>query len=199
MVLEFTNAAPIQCAASANASQFSQCLVPNATHISSQDVLSFYSIDLSFWHYFLPLFLFIVVFRLAGYLVLRFIYGPKSGWPGIKPTFVLTMENGDYSARRFTLMYWCISSTFTLRLVQLQAADVVLCVLMWFAHFSQIHTSIYRFFVDFDLHAHCDCFFKTLLQFEEADSSLWDSTAFYVPHVWNLFILKHIIQQKLRD
>ena len=78
MVLEFTNAQPIQCAASPNASQFAQCLMPNVTHVSSQDVLSFYDIDLSFWHYFLPLFLFIVVFRLAGYLVLRFVYGPKS-------------------------------------------------------------------------------------------------------------------------
>ncbi|KAK7480392.1 hypothetical protein BaRGS_00028311 [Batillaria attramentaria] len=79
MVLEFTDAAPVMCAASANASHFSQCLQPNVTSVSSQDVLKFYHVDLQFWEYFMPLFIFIVVFRLAGYLVLRFIYRPQSG------------------------------------------------------------------------------------------------------------------------
>ncbi|XP_076471095.1 uncharacterized protein LOC143301001 isoform X2 [Babylonia areolata] len=79
MVLEFTDAPPIQCAASPNASQFPQCLQPNVTHVSSQDVLGFYHMDLTFWQYLLPLFLFILVGRLAGYLVLRFIFRPRFG------------------------------------------------------------------------------------------------------------------------
>ncbi|KAK7098883.1 hypothetical protein V1264_003101 [Littorina saxatilis] len=78
LVLEFTNAAPVQCTMSANTSQFSQCMQPNVTHIASEEVLKFYNVDLTFWHYFLPLFAFIVIFRVAGYLVLRFVYRPNS-------------------------------------------------------------------------------------------------------------------------
>ena len=79
LVLEFSDAPPVQCALSANASQFAGCLQPNVTHVSSQDVLAFYGVDLSFWHYFLPLFLFLLAARLAGYLLLRFLHRPRSG------------------------------------------------------------------------------------------------------------------------
>jgi hypothetical protein len=87
MVLEFADGDPISCAKGrdlnttylAEASQFKECLQPNVTHVASAEVLKFYEIEWTFWEYLLPLFIFIFVFRLAGYLVLRFVFRPQSG------------------------------------------------------------------------------------------------------------------------
>lgn len=78
MSLEFTDAAPVLCAPSTNVSesQFSSCLHHNATSIPSHEVLQFFGINWTFWQYLLPLFVFIVVFRVAGYFVLRYVQRP---------------------------------------------------------------------------------------------------------------------------
>ncbi|XP_060083424.1 uncharacterized protein LOC132562686 [Ylistrum balloti] len=78
MSLEFTDALPVLCASSTNISesQFSSCLHHNVTTIPSQEVLQFFGIDWPFWKYLLPLFIFIIAFRIAGYFVLRFVQRP---------------------------------------------------------------------------------------------------------------------------
>ncbi|KAL8614193.1 hypothetical protein ACOMHN_026410 [Nucella lapillus] len=78
-VLEFRHAPPVQCARAANASRFPQCQQPNVTHVASEDVLALYGMDLPYWLYLAPLFLFILAGRVGGYLVLRFVLRPRSG------------------------------------------------------------------------------------------------------------------------
>ncbi|XP_069134109.1 uncharacterized protein [Argopecten irradians] len=75
MSLEFTDAPPVLCASSTNISesQFASCLHQNVTFIPSQEVLQFFGVDWPFWKYLLPLFIFIIAFRIAGYFVLRFV------------------------------------------------------------------------------------------------------------------------------
>ncbi|KAK3103489.1 hypothetical protein FSP39_019592 [Pinctada imbricata] len=77
MLIEFQDGPQVQCAVqtSISESQFYSC-ANNATHIPSAEVLQHYGITWSYWQYICPLFIFIVVFRLAGYLTLRFIQKP---------------------------------------------------------------------------------------------------------------------------
>ncbi|XP_076115530.1 uncharacterized protein LOC143083181 [Mytilus galloprovincialis] len=79
LYLEFHNSAPFSCAAPSNnisGSHFTTCLQSNSTMIPSEDILKYYNIDWEYWQYLMPLFIYIVVFRIAGYLVLRFIQKP---------------------------------------------------------------------------------------------------------------------------
>ena len=68
-----------RCAISTNTTQsnFETCQQVNGTTIPSQEVLEYYGIDQPFWHYFLPLFAFLIVFRVLGYLLLRFYQKPS--------------------------------------------------------------------------------------------------------------------------
>lgn len=80
MFLEFDDGPDIRCAvkSATSESQFRSCLYSNSTHISSNEVLDFYGIDLPSWAYILPLFVFIMFFRIAGYFMLRYIQKPSN-------------------------------------------------------------------------------------------------------------------------
>lgn len=80
LYLEFHDGPEFSCAASTGVteSHFAACLHSNSTVIQSNEILQYYSIDWQFWQYLLPLFIYIILFRVAGYLVLRFIQKPHS-------------------------------------------------------------------------------------------------------------------------
>jgi hypothetical protein len=48
----------------------------NATTIPSELVLDYYDIRLDYWQYFMPLFVFIIVFRSLSYITLKFVQKP---------------------------------------------------------------------------------------------------------------------------
>ncbi|XP_062612613.1 uncharacterized protein LOC134274352 [Saccostrea cucullata] len=79
MYLEFYDGPNINCAikTSVSESQFSTCLFSNATSIPSNEVLHFYGVSQPYWTYILPLFAFIFIFRIGGYLMLRFKQKPN--------------------------------------------------------------------------------------------------------------------------
>ncbi|KAK3585439.1 hypothetical protein CHS0354_020158 [Potamilus streckersoni] len=79
LYLEFSGGSPIQCAAETGttSSNFPSCFEGNNTRIPAQDLLQFYRIDLSYWGYFMPLFVFISLFLLLGYVQLRFFQKSK--------------------------------------------------------------------------------------------------------------------------
>ncbi|KAL5007552.1 hypothetical protein ScPMuIL_016358 [Solemya velum] len=75
LYLEFHNSNPILCSPNTNKteSSFQSCRDPNSDQlIDGDEVLSFYNINWSYWQYLLPLFAFIIVFRILGYLILRY-------------------------------------------------------------------------------------------------------------------------------
>ncbi|XP_046546159.1 ABC transporter G family member 21-like [Haliotis rubra] len=78
MVLEFSGDKTVQCATTTGASQFSSCLTTNETSVTNYQVLSFYEVQPSYWVYVFPLIFFICLFRLLGYLILRFVHKPSS-------------------------------------------------------------------------------------------------------------------------
>ncbi|XP_052675102.1 LOW QUALITY PROTEIN: uncharacterized protein LOC128156830 [Crassostrea angulata] len=79
MCLEFNDGPDIRCAvrSTTSESQFGTCLYSNSTHIPSNEVLRFYGIDLPYWAYILPLFVFILFFRISGYFMLRYKQKPS--------------------------------------------------------------------------------------------------------------------------
>ncbi|XP_053384355.1 uncharacterized protein LOC123537135 [Mercenaria mercenaria] len=92
MFLEFHDGEDVICAkiTSSSRSNFPSCLsdlprnitlspsnnTASLPTIPSQEVLLYYGIDQPFWHYFLPLFAFLIVFRILGYVLLRFYQKP---------------------------------------------------------------------------------------------------------------------------
>ncbi|KAL3842528.1 hypothetical protein ACJMK2_020531 [Sinanodonta woodiana] len=74
LYLELSGGSPIQCATETGttSSNFFSCFEGNNTRIPTQDLLQFYRIDLNYWGYFMPLFVFISLFLLLGYVQLRF-------------------------------------------------------------------------------------------------------------------------------
>ncbi|XP_050409543.1 uncharacterized protein LOC126824373 [Patella vulgata] len=77
LVLEFYDGEGVQCLQAKNESNFMICKDVNATHIPPEDILSNLDIHLSYIEYFLPLLFFAALFRLLGYLLLRFVHYPK--------------------------------------------------------------------------------------------------------------------------
>ncbi|XP_052269377.1 uncharacterized protein LOC127870861 isoform X3 [Dreissena polymorpha] len=76
MVLEFEHAQPVKCSSSSNSSVFLVCQETNVTSIPSHMVLEYYDITWSYWQYILPLLLFTVIFRVLGYITLRYFRKP---------------------------------------------------------------------------------------------------------------------------
>ena len=76
MYIEFKNAPPLSCSIDHNFTTFTICREDNATTIPSELVLDYYDIRLDYWQYFMPLFLFIIVFRSLSYITLRFVQKP---------------------------------------------------------------------------------------------------------------------------
>nr|XP_022290386.1 ABC transporter G family member 22-like [Crassostrea virginica]XP_022290391.1 ABC transporter G family member 22-like [Crassostrea virginica]XP_022290399.1 ABC transporter G family member 22-like [Crassostrea virginica] len=78
LYLEFNDGPNIRCALRTDVteSQFGTCLHGNSTSIPSNEVLHFYGIHWPYWTYILPLFVFIFVFRVGGYFMLRYRQKP---------------------------------------------------------------------------------------------------------------------------
>ena len=76
MYIEFKNAPPLSCSIDHNFTAFTICREDNTTTIPSELVLDYYDIRLDYWQYFMPLFVFIIVFRSLSYITLRFVQKP---------------------------------------------------------------------------------------------------------------------------
>ncbi|XP_033751581.1 ABC transporter G family member 14-like isoform X3 [Pecten maximus] len=76
MIIEFQDGPPIMCSENRNASVFVGCRNPNTTSVPSHLALEYFDVTWDFWQYFLFLFVFIVFFRILGYIILRFVNKP---------------------------------------------------------------------------------------------------------------------------
>lgn len=76
LIIEFQNGPPIMCSENRNTSVFVECRNRNTTSVPSHLALEYFDVSWSFWQYFVMLFVFIPVFRILGYIMLRFVNKP---------------------------------------------------------------------------------------------------------------------------
>lgn len=76
MVLEFQHAKPVLCLSPSSSSIFTVCQRDNTTVIPSEQILHYYHITWPYWQYIIPLLVFTVLFRILGYVTLRFFRKP---------------------------------------------------------------------------------------------------------------------------
>ena len=65
-----------RCMKDTNSTAFTVCKEANQTDIPSSEILQYYDISWTYWQYILPLIAFAFIFRILGYITLRFFRKP---------------------------------------------------------------------------------------------------------------------------